>query len=164
MKKGISPLIEALLLVVMSVSLSVVILGWLPSVSTERAITIKNVTSDQLKCSFADLFIKSASYDCLNDCSSGIVHNLTVTVSNSGRIPMTLNKLYIQNKTGWLFELNLNDTLSVDPGTSRSLTNISTGSCAGINNVIDKIVVNSINCPNTGYDSIQGSDITFTRC
>ena len=162
--KGITIIVEALLLVVIAIALSLVIGNWVYSVSTEKASTIKNTTSQQLKCEFGNLFIKSASYDCSKDCSVGKIHNLTLNVVNSGKITVKIDRLFIQNAIGTTFSLDLNETIFLDPGSTNMLTNLSTDSCSGINNTIDRIVVSSINCPNTAFDSLPGNYVAFINC
>ena len=164
MKKGLSPLIEALLLVVMSISLSVIIAAWLPSISTEKTSTIAAGASEDLKCQSGHIYIKSASYNCSNNCAAGTAHTATVNIVNSGRIQILISKMYIQNITGETFLLNLSETATIEPAVTKTLINVSTNSCTGINNTIDKITVSSVNCPNTASDSIRGSDITYISC
>jgi len=162
--KGAVIIIEALILVVIAIALSVLIGNWLYSVSKEKTESIKNTTSKQLKCEFGNMYIKSAKYNCLNSCEVGGLHNLTVDIVNSGKISVFMDRIFIQNKTGTVFSLDLNETISIDPGAARIVTNISTDSCHGINNTVDKVVVNSLNCPNTAFDSVPGNYVEFINC
>lgn len=163
MKKGVSPLIEALMLVVMGVGLSAIVIGWLPALSTERTASVKNLTNEQLRCEFSNIFIKSATYNCSSNCAAGTTHTVTLSVKNSGRISLFVNRIYIQNTTGTVFAFGMNDT-TIDASSTVTLSNATTGTCTGINNTIDKITVNSVNCPSRGANSIPGSEVTFANC
>jgi len=164
MKKGITPFVEAIFLIVIAVAVSTVIAGWLSTLSTERSEAITNSTKTQLHCQFGSLYIKSASYNCSGSCAAGTAHNLTATVVNSGKISVNINKIFVQNTTGTVFSFDLNETTLIDPGTTKVVTNISTESCSGINRTIDKVVVNSIECPSTAFDSMPGGDVTYVSC
>jgi hypothetical protein len=161
--KGISPLIEALILIVIAIALSTIIGSWLSTFSVEKAATIENTTSQQLQCRFGNIFIKSASYNCSGNCAQGAAHNLTVQVVNTGKISAEINRLFIQNTTGTVFQFDVS-TIIINPGTTATLSNISTGTCNGINRTIEKIIVSTSNCPNTAFNSIPGNDVTYVSC
>ena len=162
--KGVSLFIEAVILVAIAVVFSTLVGGWLSSMSGTQSDKIQNSTTTQLQCEFGRIFIKSAAYNCSNKCDTGTIHNLTLNVANSGKIRVSMDRIFIINTTGTTFSLNLNETVFIDPGATKALTNISTDTCNGINRTIDEIVVSSQNCPSTAYSSISGSDVTFTNC
>jgi hypothetical protein len=92
------------------------------------------------------------------------LHRATLNVVNSGKITVSIDRFYIQNMSGFIYELKLNQTTSIDPAVTKSLVNATVDSCSGINGTIDKVIVNSMSCPDTGSDSIKGSDVTFINC
>ena len=56
--KGVSSMIAAVLLVLITIVASVFLSGWLTSTSSAQAERIKNNTNTQLQCQFADMYIK----------------------------------------------------------------------------------------------------------
>jgi FlaG/FlaF family flagellin (archaellin) len=164
MKKGISPLVEGVFLVLIGLVAAAILAMWLPGMVTDTSNTIKNTSKTQLQCSFGNLYIKSATYDCLNNCSAGKNHNLTVKLVNSGKITVSVDKMAVMNTTGDIFALSLNETTTINPGTTATLTNISTATCDGINGSVELLSVNSIECPSNAFDSMSGSDVTFVNC
>ena len=137
--------------------------GWLSSYSSQQSDILKNNTQSQLGCQFADLYIRNASYNCSLDCSLGTLHNLTLSIANSGKIRLLIDTVSIQNTTGSLFELEIGSRY-IDVGQTITLGNVSTQSCYGINNTIEKVIVSSPTCPNTAYDSLSGSQVNFLSC
>ena len=164
MSKATSPLIGAPLLILITISVALLMSGWLTTFSREETGSISNKTSQELSCQYAQLYIRSVNFDCNNSCASGILHNLTVRVENLGEIPISINQLYVENTTGNLFTFNLNETKSLSVGDRVDITNLSSADCSGINNSIDNLRIVSINCPSTAYDRFPGEDVTYTNC
>jgi archaellum component FlaG (FlaF/FlaG flagellin family) len=165
MPKGLSTLVSAVMVILITVTASILVASWLTTTTSQRTETIKNQTKEKLNCVYADMYIESATFDCNSDCSPGISHNLTVSVRNSGTIQLSIDKMYIQNTTGDTFEFTLS-SMSLSTGESGTLENISTSDCTGYNSStkIEKIIVNSANCPSDAYDTIDGDDVTFNNC
>jgi len=162
--KGVSQFLSAVLLLVMAVAIAAFVASWITNFSYERSAAVENTTSLQLQCQSANLYIKSVRYNCSSSCAAGTVHSTTVTIVNSGKVALGVDKIYVQNTTGSLFVLELNQTYTIDPGITRALTNMSTDTCNGINKTIDKVIVNSAQCPNTAFDSLRGSEVAFVDC
>lgn len=163
MQKAISPLVSSVLIAAIVVAVSAIVGGWLTQYSGDQSDTLKEKTKSQLSCQFADLYIRNATYNCTLDCSDGVSHSTRVTIVNSGKIKLFVNSIVVQNTTGSIFKLEVNDTY-IDPGSTVTVTNVSTQTCNGINRSIEKIIINSPTCPNTAYDSLRGSDVNFLSC
>ncbi|MCD6558121.1 MAG: hypothetical protein J7K31_03780 [Candidatus Aenigmarchaeota archaeon] len=163
-KKGISPLIAATFLIAMSVTISVIVGGWAAEFVRERTDQISQQNKEQLRCSFASLYIKSVTIDCNSDCSAGNTHNITASVRNTGQKKITINKIVIVNTSGSLFSYDVTP-INLSTGDVKSIVNTSTSSCIGINSSskIDKVYIADTSCPNA-RDSLDGSDVTFTNC
>jgi flagellin-like protein len=162
--KGVSPLIAAVMLIVITVAASILISGWLSTTTTAEAEKIRNQTNVQLQCQYADIYIKNATYDCDLNCTEGTQHSLTVTVVNSGKKTVTFDTAYVRNTTGVVTALVFNETKTLNVADALTVSNSTRATCSGINNTIESITINSITCPSTAYASIQSSDITYTNC
>ncbi|MBI4153862.1 hypothetical protein HY501_00860 [Candidatus Woesearchaeota archaeon] len=162
--KGVSPLLEAVLLIAVAVTISVLVATWLTTLTTSETRQVKNTTTTALQCQFSNLLIQSATYNCSLNCSAGISHNLTLTLKNTGRISIDIRHVSLLNKTGSIYAYEFNETKILDPGETIVASNISTDSCMGINRTIEKITVASISCPKNAFDSISGGDVVLTSC
>lgn len=162
--KGISPLIAAVFLVIITVVSSIFLSGWLSTTSTFQAGKIRNNTLTQLQCQYADLYIKNATYDCGLNCTTGTQHAASITVVNSGKKAITIDRLHIRNTTGIVTTLLLNETKSIGVGNAMTVSNTTRATCTGINNSIELIEVSSIECPATAYDSLDSGDLIYNSC
>lgn len=162
--KGVSPLIAAVLLVMITVAVSLLLSGWLSSTSSDEASRIKNQTITQLQCQYADIYIKNATYDCGGNCTTGTQHTLTVTIVNSGKKSLTFDTLYIRNTTGIVTLLALNETKTIKVSDALTVTNTTRATCTGINGSIEIVEVSSIECPATAYDSLDRGDLVYSSC
>ena len=162
--KGISPLIAAVFLVVITVVASTLISGWLSTLTRTQTQTIQNNTQTRLQCQYADLYIKNVTYTCNNNCTTGTLHTTTVTVVNSGKKNLAFDSIFIRNTTGVITALSLNETKTLNVGDALTVSNITRATCVGINRSIEFVTVNSINCPTTAYDSIEGAEVVYTTC
>ncbi|MBI4174294.1 MAG: hypothetical protein HY517_01505 [Candidatus Aenigmarchaeota archaeon] len=162
--KGISPLIAAVFLVIMTVVASTLLSGWLSSTATFESGRIRNSTIIQLQCQYADLYIKNATYNCGLNCTTGTQHTTQVTVVNSGKKSINIDRLHIRNTTGIVTSLLLNETKTVSVGDALTITNTTRATCTGINNSIEVISVSSIECPANAYDSLDSKDLVYVSC
>lgn len=162
--KGISPLIAAVLLVVITVVASIFLSGWLSTTTSFQSRTIRNNTIAQLQCQYADLYIKNATYDCGLNCTTGTQHTTTVTVVNSGKRTVTIDRLYLRNASGIVTSLLLNESKTISVGNALTVTNTTRDTCTGINNTIELVEVNSMECPSTAYDSLDRRGILYNNC
>ena len=92
------------------------------------------------------------------------MHTTVVTVVNSGKKQVGIDSILLQNTTGSIFNLKTNVTQNLNIGETTTLSNVSLGSCNGINRTIDKLIVSSINCPVSASDSLSGGSITYVEC
>lgn len=166
MHKGVSPLIAFVFLVLFAVVMSSVISGWLIPLTQKEANTVRNTTQQKISCQYADIFITTASLNCSSSCGSGTRHNLSLQIKNTGSVPVMLSSVYIQNKTGTVSSFDWNETYTLSAGTVLTLENNSFTSCSGYDNAtkMDKIIVNSVDCPSYAYDSITSDYVTFNNC
>lgn len=164
MRKGISPLIAAVFLVIMTVVASTLLSGWLSTTATFQSNRIRNNTIVQLQCQYADMYIKNATYNCGLNCTTGTQHTTTLTVVNSGKKTISIDRLHIRNTTGVVTSLLLNETKTISVGNALSITNTTRDTCTGINNSIELAEVSSIECPANAYDSLDSVDIIYTSC
>jgi hypothetical protein len=162
--KGVSTLLSAVFLILMTVVIAAFVSGWLTNLSTEQSGEIKNKTTERLGCQFSDMYIVNATYNCNGNCSAGTQHTLELYISNSGKKLLYFERAVIQNTTGSVFSLDFNATKSLSVGETLLVRNYTTETCNGINNTIDKIIVSSMNCPSNAFDSIPGSDVTYLNC
>ncbi|GEM_PF-5311396 len=163
-KKGVSNFLSAALLVLMVVVISTIVSGWLNTLSREETNKIRNTTSEQLGCQFADLFIKNATYNCSGNCAAGTNHNITVAVSNNGKKAVNITTIVIRNTTGTTTSLDIGPVKTINVGEDVMVSNVSTATCTGINGSIDVVMVSSVNCPGNAYDSLPGSSVSFLSC
>lgn len=162
--KGISAFISVVLLVVIVVAVATIVSGWFSTLATSQTETIENTTKTRLSCQFADMYIINATYNCTGNCSAGNDHTLKVGIKNSGKRELKFDKLVVKNTTGDIFSYDLSSTNNLSIGNSVTLTNVSTTTCAGINNTIESVIASSTNCPNTAFDSIDGVDVDYLEC
>jgi hypothetical protein len=161
--RGVSTLFSAVIMTAIALSLAVMVGTWLYSFSQDQSTSVRNNTQTQLECQFANIFIRNATFDCNNDCSTSKVHNISVVVVNSGKISVPVDTIYVQNTTGYSFAFE-SQGAQLGVGTVVTLFNSSSASCHGINNTIDKIIVSSPACPSTAIDSMDGDEVRFLNC
>jgi len=164
MRKGLSPMIAAVMLVLLVVVISTVVSSWLSTLTSSQTGAIRNTTTEQLGCQFADLFIKNITYNCTGNCAASNDHNITVTVTNNGKKSVNISTIVVKNTTGHTFNYDIGAIKTIDVGASATVSNVSTDTCTGINNTIEDVIVVSINCPGNAYDTFPGSAVTHLSC
>jgi len=162
-KKGASDLIASVMLVLIAVAASVLVSGWLTSTTQKETSTIGNSTREQLECQYADMYVRSATYNCSGDCAQGTTHIVNVTIVNSGKKALSIDRIFIANTTGSVTEFMLPSVKTLQVGDTVFIDNTNTQSCSGINNSVEYLRVSSTNCPNA-YDNYDGSKISFLNC
>lgn len=162
--KGVSPLIAAVLLVAITVGISTLLSSWLSTTSSDTAAKLRNNTNVQLQCQYADVYVKNATYNCSSNCTTGTQHTAAITVVNSGKKNLALDRFFIRNTSGDVTQLLLNETKTLNVADALTVSNTTRATCSGINNSIELITVSSIECPSTAYDSLDGADVTFNSC
>ena len=162
--KGVSALLSTVLLIAIVVGVSLIISQWSSTLSKSQASDISNRTSERLSCQFASLYVKNVTFFCNNDCSSGTRHTINVSVVNSGKRNVEISSFALRNTTGNLTVFNLNDTKSIQAGSSVLALNVTFDNCSPYNNTIDRVIVSSLNCPANAYDSFPGSSVVYAAC
>jgi len=163
MKKGLHPILAFTMLVALTLAVASIISVWAFGFFKTQAGNIENNTEDQLICQNAALYIKNTNYDCAGNCAEGAIHNITVTVVNSGKVRFSIDRFSFTNNTGYIYKFDVNQT-SFSIGDVKNLFFSSNMSCYGINNSIQEVYLSSRNCPSTAYDSFPGDRITYNNC
>ena len=161
--KGVSEMIEALMLIIITMLIVVIVVNWSNQLSKDRSDTIHSRTAEELACARGGFYIRNVMYNCSSTCASGTAHLLNMTVVNTGEIRLYFNKIYLVNSMGMSFDLNLNDTMNLSVGGVKQFINYSTGSCDGINNSIESVILSSSSC-GTVSDRFPGSSVTYLSC
>ena len=164
--KGVSNIVTAVILVLATIAIATIVSGWALSLTQRRSDVIENQTEQKLNCVYASMYIYNASYQGNCNCSSG-VHNLSITIRNTGGLGMNFNKAYIATTTGDTYEFDFNST-TVDVGSIATLVNSTTSGasydCTPFNETskIAHIKITSLTCPYT--DELDGSDVVMDKC
>ena len=95
--KGISPLVASVLLLAIVVSLSVIIGGWVNTLSKDTTNTVSNRTSEAVSCSSSDITIDSLYI------TNGTSGTARAQVRNQGFQSITLMSAQLLNRTGHNF-------------------------------------------------------------
>ena len=162
--KGISPLLSSVLLIAIIVSSSLVISQWSSELSSSQATKIANQTNERLSCQFANLYVKNATLFCNNNCNFGTRHTINISVVNSGKRSVQIDSFALRNTTGNLTVFMLNETKIIQPDATIVATNVTFDNCSPFNRTIDRLVINSLNCPANAYDSFPGSSVDYVAC
>ena len=97
-KKGISPLIAAVLLIAFTVAIATLVMGWFSTLTRSTTATVSNKTTDAVACSNAGIGIDDV-YIRLNATES----DARVIVKNTGFTSITVTSLQVYNTTGHNF-------------------------------------------------------------
>ncbi len=92
--KGVSPLVASVLLLAIVVSLSVIIGGWINTLSKDTTTTVSNRTSEAISCSSADLTVESVYI------TNGTSGTARAQIRNQGFQAITLTSAQLINRTG----------------------------------------------------------------
>lgn len=106
MGKGISPLISAVILIAIAVTVAGALMSWSVMLTKSQQEKIENRTGEAVECIGADIAIDEVY---LNHLSSNISR---VIVRNSGFVKLTITSAVLLNKNG--VNATLNTTLPVD--------------------------------------------------
>ncbi|MBI4896165.1 MAG: hypothetical protein HY832_01320 [Candidatus Aenigmarchaeota archaeon] len=165
MKKGVDPLVGAVLLVVIAVSIGSILLSFSTGLAKKESSTLKGTFSTQLACQYAAYYIKNATVDCNSSCAAGIPHTITITAINSGKKSLNITTMYLINTTGSLFSLELNESKDLNVGEVLTVSNVTTDACTSYNSStrLDQIEIRNRLCSNT-VAVLDGSDVSFVNC
>jgi hypothetical protein len=163
--KGLHTMLSATLLLMIVVAISVVVFNWVANLSKDQSDNLRNSTTEQLGCQFADMYILSNSvqYNCSGSCAAGVSHNLTLAIRNNGKRALEFSKVSLRNTTGSVFSYSITPII-INSGEDATINSISNNTCTGINNTIDAVTITSVNCPGTAFDSFQGNEVRYVNC
>jgi len=121
-RKGISPLIAAVLMVVFTVAISAIVVNWMASYASSTTASASNSSTGVLGCSQQNVGIE-AIYVTVNN-STGGLDTFRVSVANTGTGGVTLTAANAFNNTGTICGL-LSSSTTLSQGSIAQLTNSS---------------------------------------
>src|SRR3989338_43119 len=132
-KKGISPLIAAVLLIAFTVAIATLAMGWFSQLTRTTTTTVSNKTTEAVACSNAQVSI-DGGYLRLNATES----DARVLVKNSGFSNLGITSLQVYNTTGANFSTGFGGASSLTPGSlvAYNITMASIPTCATFSKVI----------------------------
>src|SRR3989338_6986080 len=146
-RKGVSPLIAAVLLIAFTVAIATLVMGWFSTLTRTTTTTVTNKTTESIACSSAQLSIDDV-YIRLNATESD-VH---VIVKNPGFTPLGITSLQAYNTTGSNFSTGFSaGTMTKGSIVSYNITLASIPTCA----TFSKVIVTS-NCGGIA-DTFEGT-------
>lgn len=130
-EKGVSPLIAAVLLIVIAVTVAGLVFSWVNSFTTGAQRKVENRTDEAVNCAGASLRIKEVY---LQNGSAGTVR---VVVENTGYVNnLTIAGAQVLNKTGHNFTANsLPVTFNRGEIVTLLFSNVSVAQCANFSSV-----------------------------
>ncbi len=111
MEKGVSPIIGALLLLLITMAIGSIYFAWIYSYAVEETTTAKEIGSQSIDCSEAGVTITSCSYD------KGGTEVVSVSIENTGSVDLNGFKV-VAIYTDYSSDVNDNDDLYLDVGAS----------------------------------------------
>ena len=149
--KGISPLIATVLLIAFVIAAAGILSNFVLPFTKERASEVTTKGSEDIKCSFANIFIKEAKWNNTDD-------KISLTVENVGREKLEDFKatiIYTNNTVA--SHLMAPTTAELQPGDIETFTNSTqVGPC----NTIKEIVIRSDTCPVDAKDTVKRASIS----
>lgn len=132
--KGVSPLVAAVLLIVITVSIVGIISGWLTTFFIDTRETVTNRTDSQVGCTGSSLNIESV-YVAIANGTSG---NVRAVVKNDGVIDDTITAAQYLNTTGHNFSTTAALPISFGRGSIKTLLfeNVSIQNCTAFSQVV----------------------------
>lgn len=109
MKKGVSPIIGALLLLLITVAIGMIYFTWIYSYTVTETTKAKDIGSQSIDCSEAGVTIVSCSYD------KGGTEVVSVGIENTGSVDLNGFKV-VAIYTDYSSDVNDNDDLYLDVG------------------------------------------------
>ncbi|MAH42378.1 hypothetical protein CL614_01485 [archaeon] len=165
MRKGMSVLVSSVIMVVIVLAVAGIVANWSEIFARERAGGVVGQADRLIECSNSDLFINSVEIDCQNLCDvTGGDKTISLSVRNTGDVSLTLERFYMTNKVGTLFEIILPETKLISSGSVQLAFVATDFDCSAIVDNIEVFEVLSSNCPKEGRDSLSGDNIVFINC
>lgn len=165
--KGLSPLVESILAIVITIVAVFIFSNFLLSASKNATGTISNQFELKQACSYSGFYVMNVSIETAEDCTRGVNHTLNVTVRNTGQVKLNIESIGIESLDGDIVSFTFNQNLST--GEIKSFSGISEESCSslvkqnesypGYSNNIRKIYANTDTC--TFYNIVEGEDVVI---
>jgi flagellin-like protein len=124
--KGVSPLIASVMLIAITVSMGMLIMGWFSNLSTSTTTTVSNKTTEAVACSSAKIAIDDV-YITAGDIETGTAR---VIVKNGGFDDIGISSAQMYNRTGDNFSTGF-EQKTIGPGNIYTIyiSNVSVPSC-----------------------------------
>ena len=161
--KGLSVLVSSVIMVVIVLAIAGIVANWSSIFARERAGGVIGQVDSLLECANSDMFINSVEINCQSNCAGGD-KTIYFNLRNTGDIQLTIERFYITNNIGKLYEFTLPEVEEISSGAVFSSFVSNDFTCDDIVNNIDVFEVLSSNCPNEGRDALSGDDVTFINC
>lgn len=97
-RKGISPLIAAVLLIVFTVAISTIVVNWLRDYTTETTSSVGDTSQEVLECAKQNLQISNI-YLTINTTAGG-EDIVKATLKNTGSVNFTVSSAYVYDTSG----------------------------------------------------------------
>ena len=124
MRKGVSPLIASVMLIAITVSIAMLIMGWFGALTKSTTDTVSNRTTETVGCTSARVSIDSVYL------SPGTAGSARIIVKNSDSRPIGINSVQLYNRTGDNFSTGFSSgTLGPSSIYTVYLTGVSVPSC-----------------------------------
>jgi FlaG/FlaF family flagellin (archaellin) len=116
MGRGTSPLLGAIMLVLITIVISVIVSGFVKNLSEDRSSFIVNKTRMQLSCQYAGFYISNVTFECSDPgCFAGVPYKINATIENTGTVSAHLSKMLITMNNGLSYLVPGNST-TILPG------------------------------------------------
>ena len=160
--KGLGPMLAAMLLIAIVISMSAFVYIWSTGVASETSFSLQSITKKKAVCQGTSFYIDDFAFVCQNNstgCALNTDKNFTLKIRNTGDNNVLAKNLYIRNSNSTLYEFRLNTTIIIGDETEFIIpTKLA---CAGLKNEIDEIIVTT-DCPDV-YDILK-EGMRYMRC
>jgi len=173
-KKGVSVLVSAVAIIGITIAVAGLLIAWQGTTISAFLQSTSGNLGERLSCEKTNVILESVNYTCPTGaikCIQGQSHTITASIRNIGTRAVNIEKLYIKNKTGSIFEWPVNKKIEVDEQYIYSNTtlldtgsfgNLGTDNCTGLNQSVSQVIITT-SCPN--IDSrIPGESMIFVNC
>ncbi len=118
-KKGVSPLIATVLLIVFTVAISTLVVSWLREYTADTTSSVGDTSQEVIECAKQNLKI-SNSYITVNTTTG--ISDVKATLKNTGSVNFTISSAYVYDTTGDFCDMTPSITL-VSVGNVANLVN-----------------------------------------
>ena len=96
-RKGVSPLIATVLLIVFTVAISTIVVSWLRDYTSDTTSSVSGTSQEVIECAKQNLKISNA-YITVNTATG--ISDIKATLRNTGSVNFTISSAYVYNTTG----------------------------------------------------------------